>query len=406
MTSSRRRRQRRNIDSIEGHGIPHAVTIIAPQRHLFDIPDDVAYFNCAYYSPQLNRSRDALLAGVQAKSRPWERTAPQFFDDAERLRALCAELFGGGADAYAMVPSASYGLSAAARAIEPRLSRSDRILLVDEEFPSNVLPWRRVSRETGAVLETVPAPADGDWTRAILGRIEPGVRVVATSACRWTDGAWIDLRPIGRACRDVGSALVLDATQSLGAMPFPLADIQPDFVVAAGYKWLLCPYGLAFVYVAEQWREARPLEESWLARLNAEDFAGLVRYSDAYMPGARRFDSGEKCTPTILPGAIAALEQIRAWGIEAVAQTLLSINARIAMRLGELGFALPEQTRRCPHMFGARLPSGRSGNLVADLRAQNLHISQRGDALRFSPHLFVTANDVDRLTRALQQWIG
>ena len=381
------------------------MTVLASQRHLFDVPDDVAYFNCAYYSPQLNRTRDALLTGARAKSQPWQRTAAQFFDDAEALRGLCADLFGGDRDGYALAPSASYGLSAAARAIEPQLSRSDRILLVDEEFPSNVLPWHRVSRETGAGLVTVPAPADGDWTRAILERIEPGVKVVATSATRWTDGAWIDLRPIAGACRDVGSALVLDATQSLGAMPFPLAEMQPDFLVAAGYKWLLCPYGLAFMHVAEKWRDARPLEESWLARLNAEDFAGLVRYSGVYMSGARRFDGGEKGT-MILPGAIAALEQIRAWSIDGIAQTLRSINARIAARLGELGFSLPEEPRRCPHMFGAKLPRGRNGNLVADLKAQNIHISQRGDALRFSPHLFVNPGDVERLLRALERWIG
>ena len=104
--------------------------------------------------------------------------------------------------------------------------------------------------------------------------------------------------------------LVVDASQSLGAAPFALAEIRPDFLVAAAYKWLLCPYGFAVLYVSEQWRDARPLEENWLAREHAEDFANLVRYSDAYMPGSRRFDGGQKCSSTILPGAIAALEQI------------------------------------------------------------------------------------------------
>lgn len=382
------------------------MTAIPPQRHLFDIPDDVAYFNCAYYSPQLNASRDALLAGVRAKSQPWRRTAPQFFDDAETLRRLCAGVFGGDADGWALVPAASYGLSAAARAIEPRLSPADTIVLVDEEFPSNVLPWRRVSRETGAALTTVAAPADGDWTRAIRERIVPGVKVVATSACRWTDGARIDLPPIAGACRAVGAALVLDATQSLGAMPFPLAEVQPDFLVAAGYKWLLAPYGLAFMYVAPEWRDARPLEESWLARVGAEDFAGLVRYSEAYMPGARRFDGGEKCTPTILPGAVAALEQIRAWGIDSIAATLRSINDRIAARLDELGFVLPAPQWRCPHLFGAKLPRGFSGSLVAELKTQNIYVSQRGEAIRFSPHLYVGTEDVERLTTALARCVG
>jgi selenocysteine lyase/cysteine desulfurase len=374
---------------------------IPSQRHLFDIPSEIAYFNCAYNSPQLNDSLNRLMSGVRAKNRPWERTPANFFDDAETIRGLSAAIFGGDVDGYAVVPAASYGLSTAARAVEPHLQRGDRILVIAEEFPSNVLPWKRTAQEVGAVLETVSTPVHGDWTQAILDRIDRGVKVVAISTCHWTNGAYIDLRPIGKACRDVGSVLVVDATQSLGAMPFPLADVKPDFLVAAGYKWLLCPYGFSLLYVSEQWRNARPLEETWLARHNAEDFAALVRYSDTYMPGARRFDVGEKCTATILPGAIAALEQIEAWGVENISATLSTINLSIAAHLEQLGFQLPGEAQRCPHMFGAQLPIARAGNFVSDLKARNIFISQRGSALRFAPHLHVSEHDVNRLMEAL-----
>jgi selenocysteine lyase/cysteine desulfurase len=329
-----------------------------------------------------------------------------FFEDAETIRGLAATIFGGDPDGYAIVPAASYGLSTAARAIEPHLTSGDRILVIAEEFPSNVLPWRRTAREVGATLVTVPAPGHGNWTQAILDRIEPGVKVVAVSTCHWTNGAHIDLRPIGKACREAGSILVVDATQSLGAMPFPLAEIKPDFLVAAGYKWLLCPYGFSLLYVSEPWRGARPLEETWLARLNAEDFAALVQYSDSYMPGARRFDVGEKCTASILPGAIAALEQIRAWGVENIAATLSKVNSAIAVRLEHLGFRVPDQALRCPHMFGAQLPNAQMGSLVSELKKRNIYISQRGNAVRFAPHLHITDHDVTRLLDSLGELAG
>lgn len=379
------------------------MSLIPSQRHLFDIPADVGYFNCAYNSPQLNESKRRLLAGVCAKSHPWERTPASFFSDAEEVRRLAANLFGGDASGYAIVPAASYGLSAAARAIEPHLRAGDRILLIDEEFPSNVLPWRRTAQEVGATIVTVPTPEHGNWTQAILDNIHPAVRVVAVSACAWTNGAYIDLLSIGAACRDVASTLVIDATQALGAMPLPIAEIRPDFLVVAGYKWLLCPYGFGLLYVSEQWRNARPLEETWLARRNAEDFTALVQYSDIYMPGARKFDVGEKCTPTILPGAIAALEQITEWGIENIAESLSRINATIAARLEQLGFRLPDEAQRCPHMLGAQLPQTQTGNVVAELRKSNIHISQRGSALRFSPHLHVNDHDMSRLLAALAE---
>ncbi len=234
-------------------------SVLPSQRHLFDIPDEVAYFNSAYVSPQLNESRARLLVAAREKSRPWERFAPDFFDDAETIRDLCGRIFGGDANGYAVVPAASYGLSTAARALEPQLKPGDRILVVAEEFPSNVLPWKRVAQETGATLLSVPTPDDGDWTEAILARIDRSVKVVAASACHWTNGARIDLLPIGLACRDAGSALVVDASQSLGAMPLSISADQAGFSRRRGVlKWLLCPYGMALMYVSERWREARP----------------------------------------------------------------------------------------------------------------------------------------------------
>ena len=381
------------------------MTILESQRHLFDIPDEIAYFNCAYNSPQLNESRNRLLLGVDTKSHPWTRTPGSFFEDAEAIRHLATDCFGGDVDGYAIIPAASYGVSTAARALEPHLRSGDRILVIAEEFPSNVLPWKRIVQETGAILTTVPTPEHGSWTQSILKEINQDVKVVAVSSCHWTNGAYIDLAAISKACREGECTLIIDATQTLGAMPLSIEEVKPDFLVAAGYKWLLCPYGFSLLYVSEQWRDARPLEETWLARQNAEDFTALVNYSDAYMPGARRFDVGEKCTATILPGAIAALEQIKAWGVEHIAELLSAINGRIGVHLERLGFQVPNIAERCPHMFGARLPNNYTGNLVAGLRTKNIYISQRGNALRFAPHLHVNEHDMTRLLEALDELV-
>ncbi|HEU4786157.1 MAG TPA: aminotransferase class V-fold PLP-dependent enzyme, partial [Gemmatimonadaceae bacterium] len=372
-------------------------------RDLFDVPEGVTYFNTAYNSPLLNASRERLIEAAGAKSRPWERTPDDFFTDAERIRQLCAALFGGDADGYAIVPAASYGVSAAARAIEPTLHAGDRIVLLDEEFPSNVLPWRRVAAETGARVVSVATPEDHDWTSATLREIERGARVVAAFHCHWTNGTLIDLERVGAACRAAGATLVLDATQSLGAMQLDLEAVQPDFVVAAGYKWLLCPYGFGVMYVAPSWRNARPLEEHWLGREGASNFASLVQYSDTYRRGARRFDVGETCT-TLLPGAIAALEQLNAWGIGAITATLAEINRRVSERLVGLRFRLPPEQFRSPHMFGAQVPTGSAAaDVVGALRKQRVFVSQRGSSLRFGPHLHVTEADIDQLSDSLER---
>lgn len=369
-------------------------------RALFDIPDDVAYFNTAYNAPLLRASRDALVCAAGAKLRPWERAPADFFADAETLRDVSAALFGTAAENFAIVPAASYGISTAARILEPRLQAGDHILVAAQEFPSNIFPWQRIAAERGAAIRTAGRPADGDWTRAVLAALDPSVRIAALSACHWTDGATFDLVAIGAACRANGTVLVLDVTQSLGASPLDLAAVRPDFMVAAGYKWLLCPYGFSLLYVDPRWHGERPLEESWLARSNAQDFARLADYCAEYRAGARRYDVGETCVTTVLPGAIAALRQIEQWGIAGIEARLGAITDRIAAAVAPLGYEILAPHFRSRHILGLSV-AGDPQDLIGLLRARNIHVSQRGDAIRIAPHLHVTDSDVDRLIEAL-----
>lgn len=375
------------------------------QRHLFAIPDGVAYFNAAYNGPLLSAAHEAIVAASASKLQPWQRVPADFFEDADRIRALSARLFGGNSDGYAIVPSASYGMAVAAKALAPTLGPGSRILVMADEFPSSTLTWRQAARSADATLDTVPAPADGDWTQAILARMGPDVRIAALVHSHWTNGATADLVAIGAAAREYGTELVLDLTQSLGALPLDLARVAPAFMVAACYKWMLGPYGTGILYVAPRWRAAEPLEAGWLTRDNATDFANLMQYSENYRAGARRFDIGETCTP-LLPGAIAALEQIDRWSIDAIAQSITAINDRLAQRLAAMGFDLLPKTGPYRHLLGAGLPDRAPDDLVARLRDRNVHISQRGRALRFAPHLHVDEADIARLFDALERELG
>jgi selenocysteine lyase/cysteine desulfurase len=125
---------------------------------------------------------------------------------------------------------------------------------------------------------------------------------------QWTTGGWLDLGQISSVCRQHGTALVLDLTQSLGVFPFDAESVQPDFAVAATYKWLLGPYSYGVLYVAPQWHGGKPLEENWIQRANARDFARLIQYTDQYERGARRFDMGERANFALVPAVARALQ--------------------------------------------------------------------------------------------------
>jgi selenocysteine lyase/cysteine desulfurase len=374
-------------------------TPIASQRHLFDIPDDVTYLNCASMSPQLRSVTAAGLAAVQSKASPWKISASDWFSGAEPLRALFGRLVNADADAIAIVPAASYGLAVAAANVPMRAGQS--VVVLDREFPSNVYTWRALAKRTGGRVRTVSCEPGGSWTDALIAAIDDSVAVIATPNCHWTDGSLIDLERVGAAARAVGAALVVDASQSVGAHPVDVRKVQPDFLTAVGYKWLMGPYSLGYLYAAPRWcADGTPIEQSWITRAGAEDFARLVDYTDDLRSGARRFDMGEFSQFTLVPMARAGLEQVVAWGVPEIAASIEPLTSLLADEVRALGCSVPPE--RVRHMLGVQIPGGVPAGLAERLAQSRVYVSVRGDSIRVAPHLYNDARDVERFVSLLR----
>jgi selenocysteine lyase/cysteine desulfurase len=341
------------------------------------------------------------LAGECALDRhaaPWSIRPEHWFEEVERLRGLFASLAGGDADGVAIVPATSYGLAVAARNAEA--AEDDRVVLLAGDFPSNVHTWHAWAKRVGAEVLTVERRAGADWTEALLGALDERVRVVSVPSVHWVDGSLVDLELVSQRARDVGAILVVDATQSLGAMPLDLTAVRPDYLVAAGYKWLLGPLGVSYLYVAPEQRDGRPLEENWANRAGAEDFEDAAA-GDEYRPGARRFDAGQRGNFVLVPMAVAALEQLLAWGVDEIAAALAPITTRVEQEAQARGLDPLPARLRASHMLGIRLPNGPTVGTRERLAAQNVHVEVIESVIRVSPHLHVTEGDLETLFAAL-----
>ncbi|MFJ3877835.1 aminotransferase class V-fold PLP-dependent enzyme [Streptomyces sp. NPDC090077] len=366
-------------------------------RELFDIPGHVAYFNTASLAPTLRTARDAGEAALRRRAQPWRIRTADWFDGAEERRSLFAGIIGATADDIALVPATSYGLAVAAANLNP--PAGSRILVLDGEYPSGVYTWWRLAERTGASLLTVRREPGATWTEAVLGALDGAVALVCVPQVHWTDGALLDLEPIARAARAAGAAFVVDASQSAGAVPLDVGVLRPDFLVSVGYKWLLGPFGLGYLYASPAHHQGRPLEENWILRAGSEDFAGLVDYRSDYQPGARRFDAGGRTAFELTPMAVAALRQLSAWTVPAVAGALSAVTARIEEEARKR--ALPTPAPRGPHMLGIAVPEELRGRVAARLEAAEVFVGVRGASIRISPHLHTTDEDVERLFDAL-----
>jgi len=370
---------------------------IPPQRHLFDIPPEIAYFNVASLAPSL---RASVAAGEQAlrwRAQPWRIRTPDWFDTVERRRSLFAELIGAPADGISLVPTTSYGLGVVAANLSA--GPGDRVLVLADEYPSGIYTWRRFVGRTGAEIMTVRRERRQRWTDAVLARCDERVAVVSVPQVHWTDGSLVDLDAIAQRAREIGAALVVDASQSAGVMPLDVTALDPDFVVTVGYKWLLGPFALGYLYVAERHREGLGLEDNWIVREGSDDFAALVDYRDEYQPGARRFDAGGRTHFELTPMAVAALEQLLAWGVGDIAASLRDLTGRLERGTQDRGLTV--RADRGPHMLGIEVPADARDRITRALSEAGVYVGPRGNVLRVTPHLHTTDEDIERLLGAL-----
>lgn len=378
--------------------------MIPNQRHLFDIPDDVAYLNTAYMSPLMHGVVAAMQAGTATKVQPWTFSPDDFFSVSETARTLAGRIFKTNPQNIAIINSVSYGIQTAANNLP--LAAGQEILVLDAQFPSNIYPWRDLAARKEGVLRSLSYPKDGTWTQAVLDAITDKTAIIATAHMHWANGEVLDLMAVRTAADKVGAALVLDLTQSLGALPFNTEAVKPDFAVAASYKWMMGPYTSAFLYVDPKWQNGFPMEFNWMNRKGSQNFSKLTEYVDDYQPGALRYDMGEKANPALLGGVSAALTQVLEWGIDNIAQSLSVKTNHLASALTGIGLTPLGAEIRSPHYLGVGFPKAPPKDILNRLAAENIYVSIRGDFMRVTPHVFVTDSDMARFIERLEFHLG
>ena len=374
--------------------------VLANQKHLFDIPEGIIYMNCAAQSPCLAISAKAGHRGVERKFHPWDPDRANVAPEKHACRDLFGRLVGATGEDVAITYSTSYAVAAAARNLV--VDKGQEILVLEGQFSSNYYAWLKVAERDGGRIRVVARPGDFDWTSAVLEAIGQETGLVTLPNCHWTDGSLVDLARIGPACRERGIPLVVDATQSIGAMASEVTAIQPDYMIASAYKWLLCPDMMAFMYVAPHRQNGEPVEDNHQGRGNAPSMEYSPGYSDEYAPGARRFDMGAADSMIHLPMSKTALERITDWGPAEIQATLRALTDRIAERAEAVGLMVPPPTRRVGHFIGLWPDKPLPDGLVNNLKASGIYVSLRGGAIRVSPYLFNDASDVDALFDALE----
>ena len=372
--------------------------MLSCQRDKFSLPQGQHYLNCAFLSPLLINVERAGIEMIRLKRDPTQIKPSMFFEGINAVKQVFSKLINTDSSHIALIPATSYGISTIVKNIS--VTSDQNIVLIHEQFPSNVYAWRRLAYQTGATIHTVIN--DGpDWTQKILETINHQTAVVAMETVHWTSGYCFDLPIIRKRAHEVGAQFILDGTQSIGAVPFDVKTVKPDALICAGYKWLMGPYGTAYMYVGQHFMDGIPLEETWISRKGSDQFSGLINYTDAYREGAVRFDRGQSSAFFQTAMMREALRQIIEWGPDQIQSYCSELLSDFLPTIKHLGYKVDQHI--LPHLFGIGIPDYVCKDQLSDqLQQRRISVSQRGGSLRVSPNVYNDHEDIEVLLSVLK----
>ncbi|MDG5491379.1 aminotransferase class V-fold PLP-dependent enzyme [Psychroserpens sp. SPM9] len=381
--------------------------ILKHQKHLFNIEDHITYLNTASLSPSFKAVEQAGIDAVLQKSQPYTIPSSDFFDPVTELKGLFAQLIDiDEPERIASIPSVSYGIATVTNNI--KLNSGDEIVIIEEQFPSNYYAWKKLADSYDAKLITVANPNlkthnAKQWNQDLLDQITNKTAVVALGNIHWSNGTIFDLKALRAKTRKHDALLIVDGSQTIGAFPFSVKEIQPDALICAGYKWLFGPYGCGYAYYSSYFDDGEPIENNWANRLHSEKLSDLTNYESQYKPFANRYAVGESGNFIYVKMQIEALKQVIDWTPKAIQEYCKSISYEAVAELTGLGFQIEHPDYRTHHLFGAKLPEHIDiKDLKTVLQEQNIFLSFRGSYIRISCHLFNTKSDFDTLVNAIK----
>jgi len=259
------------------------------------------------------------------------------------------------------------------------LSRGQRVVVAEDEFPSVVLPWMNRVHE-GVQLVHVPVGRESDRTDLLCEAIDAHTRVVAVSHVHWRTGTRVDLARLSAACRARDCRLIVDGVQAVGALAVDAGGV--DAYCASVFKWLLSGFGLGFVALSERLAsELHPVVRGYANGISSQS----LRYSHINYPGV-----------FVLHATLGYLESL---GWESIYQRVDALAARAIAALRSRGFEV--LTPQSAHGGIVSIRHARTPGFVRALAERGIVTEDAEPILRASAHFYNTAEDIDRFVNAL-----
>ncbi len=363
--------------------------------------EDATYLNVSGQSPMPRVSIRAAQAALEVKKYPHQRTDAVFFEIPTRIRASLAKLITAKPEEIALTSGATTGAYAVAYGLTWK--PGDEIITTTGEFPLQYTVWKPMEEREGVKVKVV-APSDRFISADdLIAAMTPRTKLVSVSLVRFNDGSLLDARKVADACHKHGAVLLLDVSQCCGALPMDVEALGADFMICAGYKWLLSPFGTGFFWIKqEHLASMRPGPFYWMAVTGSHDFAALNFESPKPEPTARRWDSAEWASEFNLN--LATMDASTDFVVRMGPGRVFEHNRKLIDFMYErlpkdrcVPASPTDSARRGPYGCFAARSREKTTEIYERLRNENVIVSLREGNIRVAPHLFNSERDIDRL---------
>ncbi|RWG78605.1 MAG: aminotransferase class V-fold PLP-dependent enzyme [Mesorhizobium sp.] len=335
----------------------------------------------------------------------------------EWTRSRFAKFIAAEQDEIAITKNASEGINIIGNAIDWR--PGDNVVLCRQlEHANNILPWLQIRDKHRIELRIVEADSGAIPCDALTKAIDSRTRIVTLSTVTMVPGFKTVMEPIAEASKRVGAFLLADASQSVGILDTDITRLGVDGLVASSYKGLMGLYGLGFLYCRREWADR--LSPAYLARFSVDlgdaPESAPIFDSVKLRAGAPRFEIGHYNFPGVI-AVYASIGQLMEIGTLAIEQSVTSVARRLASGLLDLGLPVcgGEPGNHIGSIVALGEPAALAGSRESDSRIHSLHehllknqviVSVRRGMLRFSLHLYNTADEADQVVALAKNWLA
>lgn len=371
-------------------------------QNLFPVNNELIWLNNAGTTPASQPAVDSVNQFLQGYSKRGVYTTVETYLETKKfLRETLAELLNCSPQEISIIHNTSEGMNFISYGLN--LKPKDEILLLENEYPSNVYPWEHWL-EKGVLLKFIPLSKNlNEFLENLSRHVTERTRVVSLSAVHWCTGMPLPLKEIGQICKERNIYFVVDGAQGVGNIPIDVNDMQIDFMAFSGWKWLLGPLGIGTLYISqEKLQELKHIFKGTDSVINSEEY---LPYKKDLKLGADRY---EFSTANFNDWVYwkASLKLLKEIGWQKVMQRIYELNHLLASSLRTLGFHLStDEFQESSGILTAWHEKKSSSEIVRYLKKQGIITANRLGRVRFSPHIYISEEQIQRVRETLEKFL-